>query len=77
MAEFFINFTRYIDEESPVKIRMIGETQQEDSVNEERKNSDIMALEYIISGEGRQDLLSQGRRRILFEKGQRPQIFFE
>ncbi len=52
MAEFFINFSRYIDEDSPVKIRMIGETQQEDSVNEERRDSDIMALEYIVSGEG-------------------------
>ncbi len=52
MAEFFINFTNYIDEDAPVKIRMIGETQQEDNVNVERVNSDIMALEYIISGEG-------------------------
>lgn len=52
MAEFFINFTNYIDEDAPVKIRMIGETQQEDNVNVERVNSDIMALEYIVSGEG-------------------------
>ena len=52
MAEFFINFTHYIDEDAPVKIRMIGETQQEDNVNVERKDSNIMALEYIISGEG-------------------------
>ena len=52
MAEFFINFSHLIDEKSPVNIRVIGETQKEDSVNNERKNSDIMALEYIISGEG-------------------------
>lgn len=52
MAEFFINFSHLIDEKSPVNIRVIGETQKEDSVNNERKNSEIMALEYIISGEG-------------------------
>lgn len=52
MVEDFKNFTQYKRETAPVNIWMVGETYCDEGFRIERSESDLMALEFIISGEG-------------------------
>lgn len=52
MIEDFKNFSSLIRDDDPVKIIMVGETYCDKSYRIKREKSDIMALEYIISGTG-------------------------
>lgn len=52
MVEDAKNFTQYKRETAPVNIWMVGETYCDEGFRIERSESDLMALEFIISGEG-------------------------
>ena len=59
MVEDFKNFTQYKRETAPVNIWMVGETYCDEGFRIERSESDLMALEFIISGKARWRLMDR------------------
>lgn len=59
MIEQFKNFTAFNDESEPIKIEIVGETHCDKTFRIERINSDLNALEFILSGKGTLDIDGQ------------------
>ncbi|MDE5984685.1 MAG: AraC family transcriptional regulator [Eubacterium sp.] len=59
MKEDFKNFVSFISDNDPMQMLIVGETYCDDTFRIERKNSDMMALEYIIDGSGTLDIDGQ------------------
>lgn len=59
MVEDFKNFTQYKGETAPVNIWMVGETYCDEGFQIERSDSELMALEFIISGKGTLEIEGQ------------------
>lgn len=62
MIEDFKNFFPYIEEGSPLIVRMVGETYCNKSTEIVRTNSDLCSLEFIADGCGTLDINGQHLR---------------
>lgn len=59
MFEDFTNFYALAGEDDPVKVLLVGETYCDRNFRIEREESDLMALEYIIDGNGELNINGQ------------------
>lgn len=59
MVEIFKNFTAFNDENEPLKIEIVGETECDKTFSIERRCSDLNALEFILDGKGTLDIDNQ------------------
>ena len=59
MFEDFTNFYALAGEDDPVKVLLVGETYCDRNFRIEREGSDLMALEYIIDGNGELNINGQ------------------
>lgn len=59
MVENYKDFSRFITPDMPIAVKLVGKTVSGDNFRIERMHSDLLSLEYIVSGEGTLEIAGQ------------------